>query len=404
MSTSLLYHAWGLRGYRLAGTGFEKGRICFTIEHPEDGLCCAHCGSTRTGKSGKVPRRFRTLGIGSRPVLLQLSIQRLRCFDCGKTAQVKLGFADERRSYTHAFERYVLELSRLATVQDIARHLQVSWDIVRDIQKRHLVRRYSKPKLKHLRHIAIDEISVGKGHRYLTVVLDLDSGRVVFVGQGKGADSLDIFFKRLHASHAHVAAVATDMSPAYILAVAQNLPKALHVFDRFHVVKLFNDKLSDLRRDLQREAEGPLQKKVLKGTRWLLLKNPQNLDEQRHESKRLAEALTLNKPLATAYYLKEDLRQLWEQQDHAQASAFLDDWIARARSSGIRMLQDFAQTLVVHRRGLLNWYHCPISTGPLEGTNTKIKLLQRQAYGYRDMEFFRLKIYALHKTTYALVG
>lgn len=404
MSTSLLYHAWGIRGYRLASTHFERGCICFAIEHPEHGLCCAHCGSTRTARFGKIPRRFRTLPIGSRPVLLQLSIQRLRCFDCGRTAQVKLGFADERRSYTHAFERYVLELSRLATVQDIARHLQVSWDIVRDIQKRHLLRRYSKPKLKHLQHIAIDEISVGKGHRYLTVVLDLDSGRVVFVGQGKGADSLDLFFKRLRASHAHVAAVATDMSPAYILAVAQNLPKAIHVFDRFHVVKLFNDKLSELRRDLQREAEGPLQKKVLKGTRWLLLKNPQNLDEQRHESKRLAEALTLNKPLATAYYLKEDLRQLWEQEGYAQASAFLNDWIARARSSGIRMLQDFAQTLVLHRRGLLSWYHCPISTGPLEGTNTKIKLLQRQAYGYRDLEFFRLKIYALHKTTYALVG
>jgi len=404
MSTSLLYHAWGIRGYRLVRTRFEKGRVWFGIEHDEGSPCCAHCGSTRTEKSGKIPRCLRTLPIGSRPVILELSIQRLRCFDCGKVCQVKLGFADERRSYTHAFEQYVLDLSRVATVQDIARHLDVSWDIVRDIQKRHLVRRYSKPRLKDLKHIAIDEISVGKGHRYLTVVLDLDSGRVVFVGQGKGADSLDAFWKRLHASHAHVAAVATDMSPAYILAVAQHLPKATHVFDRFHVVKLFNDKLSGLRREMQREAEGPLQKKVLKGTRWLLLKHPDNLDPKHNEKQRLTEALKLNEPLAKAYYLKEDLRQLWEQAGCDQAERFLDDWIARARCSGVRMLQDFAQTLVVHRQGLLNWYHHPISTGPLEGTNTKIKLLQRQAYGYRDMEFFRLKIYALHKTTHALVG
>jgi transposase len=404
MSTSLLYHAWGLRGYRLVRTRFEKGRVWFGIEHEESLLCCAHCGSTRTEKSGKIPRRFRTLPIGSRPVILELSIQRLRCFDCGKVCQVTLGFADERRSYTRAFEQYVLELSELMTVQDVARHLQVSWDIVREIQKRHLVRRYSKPRLKDLRHIAIDEISVGKGHRYLTVVLDLDSGHIVFVGQGKGADALDVFWKRLRASHAHVAAVATDMSPAYIMAVAEHLPKATHVFDRFHVVKLFNDKLSNLRRDVQREAEGPLAKKVLKGTRWLLLKHPDNLDPKRNEKERLKEALKLNEPLATAYYLKEDLRQLWEQEDYAQASQFLDDWIARARSSGVRMLHEFAETLVTHRRGLLNWYHHPISTGPLEGTNTKIKLLQRQAYGYRDMEFFRLKIYALHKTTYALVG
>jgi transposase len=118
----------------------------------------------------------------------------------------------------------------------------------------------------------------------------------------------------------------------------------------------------------------------------------------------LEEALALNKPLAMAYYLKENLRQLWRHDGYAQASAFLNDWIARARSSGVRMLQQFAETLALHRHGLLNWYHCPISTDPLEGTNTKIKLMQRQAYGYRDMEFFRLKIYAIHKTTYALVG
>lgn len=114
--------------------------------------------------------------------------------------------------------------------------------------------------------------------------------------------------------------------------------------------------------------------------------------------------MALNKPLATAYYLKEDLRQIWEQKDRDAAERFMDDWIKRARSSGIRMLQQFAVTLAAHRSGILNWYVCPISTGPLEGTNTKIKLLQRQAYGYRDHDFFRLKIHALHKTTYALVG
>ena len=404
MSTSLLYHAWGIRGYGLLHTAFQQGFIHFGIVHHPETLRCGHCGSTHAQKWGTVPRQFRTLPIGSRPVILQLSVQRLRCFDCGKVCQANLGFADPRRSYTHAFERYVLELSRFCTIADIARHLQVSWDIVRDIQKRHLIRRYSRPKLKGLKQIAIDEISVGKGHRYLTVVLDLDSGRIVFVGEGKGADSLDVFWKKLRASHAHVAAVATDMSPAYILAVAENLPKATHVFDRFHVVKLFNDKLSQLRREMQREAETMLQKKVLKGTRWLLLKNPDNLDPTRNERQRLQEALKLNEPLAKAYYLKEDLRQLWEQTDRRQAEAFLDDWIARARSSGVRMLQAFAQTLTTHRRGLLNWYDCPISTAPLEGTNTKIKLMQRQAYGYRDMEFFRLKIYAIHKTTYALVG
>src|SRR5207248_7443740 len=135
-------------------------------------------------------------------------------------------------------------LGRRMTIRDVAKHLGVSWDVIKDIQKRDLSRRYRKPKLKHLRHIAIDEISIAKGHRYLTVVLDLDSGAVVFVGDGKGAKALQPFWVRLRAAHARIEAVATDMSLAYIQAVRRHLPGATHVFDHFHVIKLFNDKLS----------------------------------------------------------------------------------------------------------------------------------------------------------------
>ncbi len=116
------------------------------------------------------------------------------------------------------------------------------------------------------------------------------------------------------------------------------------------------------------------------------------------------EALKLNQPLATAYYLKEQLREVWEQEDEHEAQMFLIDWIAQAETSGIRMLIQFAKTLRFHARGILTWYDYPISTGPLEGTNNKIKTMKRQAYGFRDQEFFRLKIYALHEAKYALVG
>jgi transposase len=139
-------------------------------------------------------------------------------------------------------------------------------------------------------------------------------------------------------------------------------------------------------------------------TRWLLLKNPENLDNRRREPERLAEALRLNEPLALAYYMKEDLRQIWAQSDKAAAAAFLDDWIARAEASGIPMLHKFAKTMAMHRYGIVAYYDYPISTGPLEGTNNKIKTMKRQAYGFRDSEFFKLKILALHETRYALVG
>ena len=121
-------------------------------------------------------------------------------------------------------------------------------------QARSLQKRFGKPKLKNLKQIAIDEIAIGRGHRYFTVVLDLLSGAVVYVGDGKGVDSLTLFWRRLRRSHAKVRAVATDMSRAYIRAVRDNIPTAVHVFDHFHVIKLFNEKLSNFRRELFREA------------------------------------------------------------------------------------------------------------------------------------------------------
>src|SRR5271166_3195200 len=303
MSTSLLYHAFGLAGYHYVRQQFQEGRVIFHIEQPRERLRCSHCGSADVWAQGGVDRTFRAVPIGLKPVLVQFKVPKVLCFTCGLVRQVKLAFADPKKHYTRAFERYVLELSRHMTIQDVAQHLQVGWDTVKDIQARSLQRRFGKPKLHHLKEIAIDEIAVGKGHHYLTVVLNLQSGAVVFVGEGKGVEALKPFWRRLRRAGAKVKAVATDMSAAYIRAVRDNLPRAVHVFDHFHVVKLCNEKLSALRRELYRQASSDEERKILKGTRWLLLKNPENLDEDRNERQRLEEALRLNEPLALAYYL-----------------------------------------------------------------------------------------------------
>ncbi len=404
MSTSLLYHAFGIRGYDHVRTDYQGGATIFTIRQDPDDCRCSACGSREVTSRGHAERQFAALPIGSRKTTVVLPIPRVECRTCGAVRQVKVPFADPRRSYTKSFERYVLELSRRMTIRDVAHHLDVGWDLVKDIQKRDLSRRYAKPKLKHLRAIAIDEIAVARGHRYLTVVMDLESGAVVFVGDGKGADALKPFWKRLRPSGAQIEAVAMDMSAAYRSAVSIHLPKAVIVFDHFHVVKLFNEKLSDLRRALYREATEVQHKEVLKGTRWLLLKNAENLDPEKDEKVRLKEALKLNEPLAAAYYMKEDLRRFWEQPGKRFATTFLDGWIRRAEASGIKILQQMAKTLAAHRSGLLAYYDVMISSGPMEGTNNKIKTMKRQAYGFRDLEFFKLKILAIHESKYALVG
>jgi len=404
MSTSLLYHAFGVRGYRYVTTEYVEGGVAFTIEQPRESYHCSVCGSEDVIGRGENLRRFRTVSIGGKPVYLVLAVPRVECRCCGTVRQVKIRFADPRVSYTKAFQRYALELSRHMTIKDVAEHLVISWDVIKDIQKENLQRRFGKPKLKHLRQIAIDEISTAKGHRYLTIVLDLESGAVVHVGRGKGGEALKDFWIRLRRSGAKLEAVATDMSPAYIDAVTTHLPEATLVFDRFHVIKLYNDKLSELRRALYHQLKDTMQKDVLKGVRWLLLKRPENLDPTRKEPQRLREALRLNEPLAIAYYLKDELNELWEQDDQEAAQALLLEWVTFAESTGIRMLQDFAKTLRAHAWGILAYYDHPISTGPLEGTNNKIKTMKRQAYGFRDQEFLRLKILGIHETKYALVG
>ena len=403
MSTSLLHYRFGIVGYHYVRQDFIGGMTIFQIEKPRERLRCPECRSQDVWSQGGVEREFHTLPIGSQPTIVRCKIPRVWCGNCGANRQIKIGFADPKKHYTRSLERYVIDLSRHMTIQDVAKHLLLGWDTVKEIQAKHLKTKFGKPKLRKLRQIAIDEICVGKGHRYLTIVLDLESGAVVFVGDGKGADALKPFWLSLRRSRAKIKAVATDMSKAYIKAVRDNLKRAVHVFDHFHVVKLMNEKLSDLRRRLFYELSAA-GKKLLKGIRWLLLKNEENLDPKKKEPQRLERALALNAPLAMAYYLKEYLRLIWNQPSKRRALLILQDWLAMARASGVRMLARFADTVEEYQEGILNYYDAPISTGPLEGTNTKIKLLQRQAYGFRDHAFFKLKILGLHETRHALVG
>jgi transposase len=406
MSTSLLYHGFGVVGYRYVRTNYQAGSIILTIKRQEFSVRCSVCNSKDVIRHGSLPRWFCSLPIGRKSTYIKTDIPRIECRECNTIRQADIGFADPRYTYTRALGRYVLDLARHMTISDVAKHLSLSWDLIKSIQKRYLEKKYKNPNFRQLKRIAIDEIYVGK-RGYLTVVLDVLSGAVVFVGDGKGGDALEPFWKKLRRIRKlQIEAVAIDMSPAYIKAVRENLKDAVIVFDHFHVIKMFNEKLSDFRRQLFNVTEELLPRSVLKGTRWLLLTARERLDTDQDKQQRLEQALELNRPLATVYYMKEDLRQLWNWKgDKVAAKWHLTSWIEMARSSGIGMLKKFAKTLERHFDGILAYFDFDsLSTGPLEGTNNKIKTMQRKAYGFRDMEFFKLKIMALHETKYALIG
>lgn len=404
MSTSFLYHAFGLHGYDYVRQSFVRGSVVFTVRPKPKLVRCPDCKSFDVIKRGCFERLLRTIPIACKPIWLKVETPRVECRACGCVRRINLGIAEQRRGHTRAFARYVLTLARNMSLKDVANLLGVGWDLVKDIFKRYLKSRFGQPRLENLKYIAIDEISVRKGHKYLTLVMDLKSGAVVFVGDGKGGDALKPFWERLKRSGAKIEAVAMDLGPAYISAALENIPGVPLVFDRFHVVKLMNEKLTEIRRRLYRELSEGMGKKVLKGARWILVKNPENLSVEHNERERLEEALQLNEPLAIAYYMKEDLRQIWSQSDKQTGEKFLEDWIARAIASGIGPLMTMAKTMAACRFGVLAWYDHPITSGPMEGTNNKIKTMKRQAYGYRDQEFFKLRIMGIHETKYALTG
>src|ERR1051325_3409269 len=194
------------------------------------------------------------------------------------------------------------------TLSDVAELTLLSWDTVKNMVKEHLEKDYSRPVLKGVRYLSIDEIHLGSKKRFYTIVIDLEDGRILWAAAGRGKDALRPFWRRLRLAKAKIQAVATDMSAAYWSAVLENLPKAALVFDKFHVIKLMNQRLDDLRRQMGRHAEAPLKKKI-KGTRSRLPRNQKPLSGK--QTPKRDEALRLTQPLLLAWYLKEELRELW---------------------------------------------------------------------------------------------
>ena len=403
MTTRELYSSIGVSGYEHRDCWRKGGIFHIRMEAPMSCHKCPKCGDRDVIHRGTFDRMVHAPRIGLDRTVLFIRAPRLECRRCQQVLNAVLPKIEPRCNYTKSLARLVVDLRKMMTIKDVAHYIGVSDTMVRGIDKKYLSRKFGKPRLRHLEIIAIDEIYVGKKNKYFTIVIDWVTGGIVFVGDGKGEKALKPFWKRLRGSKAKIKAVATDMSSAYYSAVLKNIPNAKHVFDRFHIVKLMNDKLTTLRRDLQREAD-VMGKKTLKGLRWLLIKHEENLDDTRNERTRLKEALDLNQSLSIAYYLKEDLSQIWQQSSKAIADRFLKGWCARARASGIKVMQTMANTLEGHRTGILNWYDFPISTGRLEGINNKIGALQRSAYGYRDRDYFIAKLYALHLAKFELIG
>lgn len=404
MSTSILYHGFGVRGYRYLKTEYRKGELVFHIEKDPSKQCCAECGSRDVKKKGRISRKIRTVPIGKKKVFLFLHLHRLKCQVCRSLKLEPLIMSFPKKHWTKGLGRYVVDLLKRGTVEDVARHLGMSWDTVKEIHLWALRQKFKKKKLKHVRYLGVDEIAVRRGHRYLTVVVDLETGQVVWVGDGRQSSSLEGFMRILKRRRVELRAIAMDMWPAYIKAVSKYYGQKVIVFDRYHVIQDCNRMLDELRRTEAATASLKERKEVYTGTRYLLLKGREKIEDRPEAKEKLDRLLALNEPLNIAYILKEELRTLWDCPGIEDAEEYFDSWLQKAWSSDIDLLVKFATTLSRHRKGILNYFDHRITTGKVEGINNKIKVLKRQAYGYRDKEYFKLRIYFLHESRYALIG
>jgi len=291
---------------------------------------------------------------------------------------------------------YASSLLSAMTVLEASGLLGLDWKTVRNLDKRRLEREYGQLDMAGVRLLAMDEFAIHKGHRYATVILDYDTRRVLWIGKGRSRAELRPFFEALTAEQrGQIQAVAMDMNASYELELKQFCPRAEIVYDLFHVIaKYGREVIGRVRVDeANRVRADKPQRKLIKGSTWLLLRNRENITREADKI-RLAEVLNANAALLTVYVLKDDLKNLWKQADEKQARSLWEGWLERAQESGIQALIKFARRLAPYVEGIISSCRWKLNTRVLEGINNRIKVIKRIAYGYRDDDYFFLKIKA----------
>ena len=363
---------------------------------------CHACGTHGRVHARGLRRFIRDLDIGPAQTLLDVTYRRVFCSSCRGAKVEKLSFAEPSKRITERLARYVYELCKILTVEDVSRHLALDPKTVKEVDKRFLQEEFGETNYEGLEVLAIDEVALKKGpYGYMTVVMDYLTGRIVWMGEGRDKDTLDRFFGGMTEEQKRgIQAVAMDLWDPFINRVEHHCPQAKIVFDLFHLVKLYGDVIDEVRREEVRKAESREDRRFIKGSRYLLLRNAENL--RFHERARLRELLAVNERISSVYMLKDQLKMIYRYRRRGWARRALNQWREMAAQVDHPLMRRFIGCLYRHEEGILNHCDYPIGTSPLEGANNKIKVLKRKAYGFHDTEYFILKVkQALpgHKTT-----
>jgi transposase len=371
----------------------EDATMAVVVLKPDERFhpLCHACRTPGHGVHSEETRPVRDLDMASARVTLNCTYRKVFCQTCRRVMVEDTGVFEPCSRVTIRLARFAHDLCKVMTVTDVAKRLGLDWKTVKNIDKAFLEKEYGTPNYSGLRILAVDEIAVKKGHRYMTVVLNYETGAVVWMGAERKKETLAKFYALLTPDQrASIQAVAMDMWDNFIEATREALPHAAIVFDLFHVVSSFG-KVVDQVRIAEFNKAHARHRAVFKGSKYLLLKNRDSL-RKRSERAQLNQLLSLNRTISIVYILKDKLKHLWSFLSRTWAAKALREWISLARTLRHHAVNAFCRMLKTHAYGILNHCDFAIHTSVLEGVNNKIKVIKRTAYGFHDIDYFALKV------------
>jgi transposase len=371
--------------------------IELTMRARENGLpTCSSCGERVSGyDSQPIPRRFSFIPLWMMPVVLIYAMRRVNCPNCGvKVEQVP--WSDGKSSLTKDYQWFLAGWAQRMSWKEVSDCFHVSWDHVYKAVKRAVSWGLQHRNMDGIESIGIDEVQWKKGHKYQTIVYQIDAGckRLLWIGPDRTAKTLLRFFRFLGKSRSETLQfVCSDMWQAYLKVIAKKVPHAIHVLDRFHVMQKLNKALDQVRATEVKQLQADGYEPVLTHSRWLLLKRPENLTAS--QTTKLSALLEYNLKSVKSHLMKEDFQQFWTYTYATSAGKFLDAWCNRAMRSKIDPMKKFAKMIRRKHDLLLNWFQAngELSSGVVEGFNNKLKLITRKSYGFRTQTAYETALY-----------
>jgi len=382
-ATTLLRSLLVLKHTRVKGFEFTDFGVEVDVAPTTRVPYCPQCMCKARRVYDHRPRTWRHLDFAGMEVTLRYAQRRVDCRRCGAIRAELVPWADPGSRFTRDFEDQAAYFAQVVDRTTAAKTLRVAWRTIGQIVERVVARLGPVDRLADLEHIGIDELSYRRHHEYISTVVDHVAGRVVWAAEGKSAATVDGFFKDLGPERAaKLQTVTMDMSGAFIEAVGRGAPQAKIVFDRFHVQKMAQDAVDQVRREQVRLLAGSDDAAALKKARWALLKNPWNLTAV--ETDKLSEVQRDNRPLYRAYLLKETLAEIFDRRQVNVAREKFLAWCRWAARSRLAPFKRLAKTIRRHLEGVLAFIATGLTNGPIEGLNGKIRTITRRAYGFHS--------------------